>query len=227
MLHKYPGELNEYPGKLIVFEGGEGAGKSMVIKFLAAYLRGIGYEVVETKEPRGHVREILLDPNYPLTHEKELTLFLEGKDGRTDHFSEIIIPALGDGKIVLCDRCTDSMIAYQYYGRGLYLTDLDRKILTDILVRDARARQNIGFDLKILLDIAPEIGLKRKNPETRFELEKIEFHHRVRQGYLEQVKNDLDKKWVVIDASQPEDIVKEEVREAVLKFLYKENGRRR
>jgi dTMP kinase len=146
--------------------------------------------------------------------EEELDLFIRN---RAEHFKELIIPSLKAGKIILCDRSSFSTIAYQHYGRGLDLTD--------ILVRDAKARKNVDFDLIVLLDIDPKIGLKRKDPETRFELEKIDFHHRVRRGYLEQAKMDFDKKWIVIDASQPEEIVKEQVREVILKFLYEENGR--
>lgn len=216
---------HKFPGKLIVFEGCEGAGKSILIGAIAVFLRKIGYEVVETKEP-GHateigrkVRKTLLDPAFDLTVEEELRLFIDV--GRTDHFGVIVIPALREGKIVLCDRSSDSTTAYQYYGRKLYLNDSERKILTDILIRDAKARQNIGFDRKILLDINPEIGLKRKNPETRFEFEKIDFHHRVRRGYLEQVKNDSDKIWRIVDASKSEEDVFNEVREIILEFLYK------
>jgi dTMP kinase len=208
--------LYKYPGKLIVFEGGEGAGKSTALKFLAAHLRQIGYKVVETKEPYGEYRKRLLDthPMIAPSPEEELDLFIRN---RAEHFKELIIPSLKAGKIILCDRSSFSTIAYQHYGRGLDLTD--------ILVRDAKARKNVDFDLIVLLDIDPKIGLKRKDPETRFELEKIDFHHRVRRGYLEQAKMDFDKKWIVIDASQPEEIVKEQVREVILKFLYEENGR--
>ena len=95
-------------------------------------------------------------------------------------------------------------------------------ILRIFLVRDAKARQNVGFDLIILLDIDPEIGLKRKKPETRFELEKIEFHERVRQGYLEQAKNNPDKQWIIIDASLPLNIVKTKALKAILEILQKE-----
>ena len=203
---------HKYPGKLILFEGGEGSGKTTLIKSLGEILRNRIGDVVETKEPRGHIREILLDPNYPLTHEEELTLFLEGKDGRTDHFSEVVIPALIRGDIVLCDRSTYSTVAYQHYGRGLDLTD--------ILIRDARARQNVDFDRIVLLDIDPKIGLRRKKPETRFELEAINFHNRVRNGYLEQARNDPDKKWVIIDASKPAEKVLSEACEIIFKLLY-------
>lgn len=189
--------IHKYPGKLILFEGCEGAGKSTLIKTLSFSLKLFGYIVVETKEP-GHatpigvkIREMLMDPNLPMRHKEELALFFRC---RADHFKKIIIPALGKGKIILCDRSSPSTIAYQHYGRGLDLTD--------ILIRDAKARKNVNFDLIILLDIDPEIGLKRKKPETRFELEAIDFHRRVRNGYLEQAKNDQNGKWVVIDAAK-------------------------
>ena len=202
---------HKYPGKLIVFEGGEGAGKSTIIKALAAFLRCIGYEVVETKEPYGEYRKRLLDthPEIKPSPEEELDLFIRN---RAEHFRELIIPFLQKGKIILCDRSSPSTIAYQHYGRGLNYTN--------ILIKDAAARLNVGFDLIILLDLTPEIGLKRKNPETRFEFEKIDFHHRVRHGYLEQAKEDLDKKWVIIDASKPAETVFDEVREIILKLLY-------
>ncbi|MDO8676133.1 MAG: dTMP kinase [Candidatus Azambacteria bacterium] len=205
-----------YPGKLILFEGCEGAGKSTLIKVLGNILRTKVGNVVETKEPRGRARDILLNPNHPLTPQEELTIFI---DGRAEHFSEIVIPALQLGYVVLCDRSTYSTIAYQHYGRGL---DLD-----DILIRDAKARQNVGFDLIILLDINPEIGFERKKPETRFELEAINFHHRVRNGYLEQAQSDLDGRWVIIDATKNPDLVFLEALDAILKLLSKNTNNRR
>lgn len=205
---------HKYPGKLILFEGCEGAGKSTLIKALAFSLKLFGYIVVETKEP-GHatpmgikIREMLMDPHLPMRHKEELTLFMKG---RADHFRKIIIPALEKSKVILCDRSSPSTIAYQHYGRGLDLTN--------ILIRDAKARKNINFNLIILLDIDPEVGLNRKKPETRFELEKIEFHRRVRQGYLEQAKNDPDKKWVIIDASLHFPLVKIKALKAILEIL--------
>lgn len=207
---------HNYSGKLIVFEGGEGAGKSTIIKSIAAFLRQIGHEVVETKEPYGEYRKRLLDTHSEIkpSPEEELRLFIRNRE---EHFKELVIPSLKDGKIIFCDRSSPSTIAYQHYGRGLDLTS--------ILIQDARARQNIDFDMIVLLDLKPEIGLKRKNPENRFELEKIDFHHRVRRGYLEQARNDPDKKWIVIDASKPVETVLYEVLETVLKFLYEKNRR--
>ncbi|OGD25661.1 dTMP kinase [Candidatus Azambacteria bacterium RIFCSPHIGHO2_01_FULL_40_24] len=205
---------HEYPGKLILFEGCEGSGKSTLIKALGEILRKKDCNVVETKEPSGYARDILLNPDHPLTPKEELAIFI---DGRAEHFSEIIIPALLNRDIVLCDRSSPSTIAYQHYGRGLDLTD--------ILIRDAKARQNVDFDLIILLDIDPEIGLKRKKPETRFELEAINFHHCVRNGYLEQAENDPDGKWIIIDASKDADAVCLEALVAIYKLLIKTDYR--
>lgn len=203
---------HKYPGKLILFEGCEGSGKSTLIKALGEILRNRVHDTVETKEPRGRARDILLNPNHPLMPQEELAIFI---NGRAKHFSEIIIPALKMGDIILCDRSSPSTIAYQHYGRGLDLTD--------ILIRDAKARQNVDFDLIILLDIDPEIGLKRKKPETRFELEAINFHHCVRNGYLEQAENDPDGKWVILDASLPFETVMIHALDAITKMLRREN----
>lgn len=207
---------DKYLGRLILFEGPEGGGKSTLIKAIAERLRvNLGLSVVETKEP-GHntelgkrVRERLLHDK-SLTNEQELALFI---NGRADHFEHIVIPALKAGKIVLCDRASPSTEAYQHYGRGM-----DK---TDILVLDAEARRNVNFDLIILLDIDPVIGLARKNRDNRFEQEKLEFHQKVRAGYLDMAMTDVEKKWVVIDASQPLETVQALAWNAIYDFLLK------
>ena len=206
---------DKYPGRLILFEGPEGGGKSTLIKVMAERLRvNLGLGVVETKEP-GHntelgkrVRERLLHDK-TLTNEEELRLFIE--ESRTDHFNVIVIPALKANKIVLCDRSSKSTLAYQYYARGM-----DK---TDILVRDARARRNVNFDLILLLDIDPVIGLARKDRDNRFERETLEFHRKVRAGYLDMARTDVEKKWVVIDANQPLEIVQALAWSAIYDFL--------
>ena len=207
---------HECLGRFIVGEGCEGGGKSTILKLIAAYLRQIGYVVVETKEPFGEYRKRLLDthPEIKPSPEQELDLFIRN---RAEHVRELIKPSLKKGKIVLCDRFSESTKAYQHHGRGLDLTM--------ILAKDAQARQNISPDLTILFDIDPVIGLQRKESKNRFELENIEFHKRVRNGYLKQAKNDPDKKWVIIDASKPAETVFEEVREAILEFLYQHQRR--
>lgn len=201
---------HKYLGTLILFEGCEGSGKTTLIKSIAEVLQEGTCGVVETKEPRGCARDILLNSDHPLTPHEELTIFI---NDRAEHFSEVVIPALINGDVVLCDRSTYSTIAYQHYGRGLDLND--------IIIRDAMARQNVGFDLIILLDIDPEIGLKRKKPETRFEFEAIDFHHRVRNGYLEQAKNDLSGKWIVVDAAKNEKDVLLDALVPIFKLLSK------
>lgn len=205
--------LDKYPGRLILFEGSEGGGKSTGIKEMARRLRHLGLVVVETKEP-GHdtpfgkqQRQTLLYDK-SLTNEQELTLFI---DGRADHFENIVIPALKAGKIVLCDRASPSTTAYQYYAKGM-----DK---TDILVRDAQARRDVNFDLILLLDIDPVIGLARKDRDNRFEREDLEFHGRVRAGYLEMARTDVEKKWVVIDANQPPETVQALAWSAIYDFL--------
>jgi dTMP kinase len=172
-------------GFFITFEGPEGAGKTTHSLLLCNYLRKKGYKVVHTHEPGGtlfteYIREILLNPKlniFPLT---ELLLY---SASRAQHTIEIIKPALKKGNIVVCDRYSDATIAYQGYGRKLNL-----KL---IYFLNKIASDGLEPDLTILLDIPPEIGLKRNknvNKKDRFEQETLLFHKRVRKGYLELQK---------------------------------------
>jgi dTMP kinase len=215
--------MSKYRGKLIVFEGGDGTGKSTLIDGVVFDLKSAGFiKIVRTKDPGcdtplgREVNRKLQDKDFPMTPEEILDLFLEV---RADHFPRIIIPAVRRGSIVLCDRCSDSTLAYQHYGYGIDLTK--------ILKQDALARRNVGSDLVVLLDLDPRIGLKRKNPETRFEVQKIDFHDRVRAGYLELAKEDLDKKWFVVDASLPADQVRLIVSTKIIDFIKQEKVGRR
>lgn len=174
-------------GKLITFEGPEGSGKSTQIKLLANYLSGAGCEVVVTREPGGtplaeHFREIL---KHHHTQEKihpstELFLF---EAGRAQNVNEVIKPALAAGKIVLCDRFTDSTIAYQGYARGQDLHMLE--------TLNRLALNGVEIALTILLDLPPEVGFARaarrvetQNSFDRMESETLAFHHKVRSGFL-------------------------------------------
>ena len=167
-------------GKLITFEGPEGSGKSTQIKLLANYLSGAGCEVVITREPGGtplaeHFREIL---KHHHTQEKihpstELFLF---EAGRAQNVNEVIKPALAAGKIVLCDRFTDSTIAYQGYARGQDLHMLE--------TLNRLALNGVEIALTILLDLPPEVGFARaarrvetQNSFDRMESETLAFHH--------------------------------------------------
>ncbi len=173
----------------VTFEGIEGTGKSTQITLLADWLRARGQEPVITREPGGsrlggELRRILLSmESTDITGPAELFLYLAD---RAQHVATLIKPALDQGKTVLSDRFADSTVVYQGYGRGL-----DPKLLhafNDVAVAGSWP------DLTILLDIDPEVGLRRAlarnlaggthRSEGRFEAEHLEFHHRIREGYL-------------------------------------------
>ena len=166
----------------VTFEGVEGSGKSSHLRELAAHLRGSGREVVETREPGGTpagvaIRRLLLGPEaVPLAPLTELFLYCAD---RTQHLTEVVRPALAAGRVVLCDRFSDSTIAYQGYARGLDLTALR--------ALDARARDGVAPDLTFLLDCPVADGLararRRAGVADRFERETVEFHERVRAGF--------------------------------------------
>jgi dTMP kinase len=183
-------------GKFIVFEGGEGSGKSTASAAVAERLRAEGVTVVHTREPGGTragelVRGLLHEQ---LTPWAELFAFLVA---RAQLVSEVIHPALELGETVICDRFSPSTFAYQVHARGL----------DEATVRAANAAATGGLepDLVIYLDIDPEVGLRRKHGEAeaiRTGLEGIEFHRKVRAGYLAQA-NAGARRWVVVDASMP------------------------
>ncbi len=178
--------MKKKEGKLIVITGGEGVGKSTQIKHLAENLKRAGIDVVVTKEPTGKFREELLYGNP--SPERELDLFIEN---RNKNFKEIVLPALKEGKWVLTDRSSPDTIAYQGYAREMDIEEIKK--------RDKAARQGRDFDLIILLDLDPEIALTRAQETTRFEKEHVEFHKKVREGYLSQQKEDTrfgKNKWL-------------------------------
>jgi dTMP kinase len=182
-------------GLLVTFEGVEGSGKTTVAKAIAENLRQKGLTVVVTAEPGDtsvgrQIRQLLATVD-ERTAWTETFLFLAD---RAEHVAKVIKPALERGEIVLCDRFTDSTIAYQGFGLGLpleWLTQLN-SIATNGLVPD----------LTLLLDIDPEMGLKRSQRETVFERRSLDFHQRVRWGYLWLAKQEPHRV-KVIDASQP------------------------
>lgn len=197
-------------GIFIAFEGGEGGGKSTQIERLAAYLRSKGHDVLVTKEPGDGdpgIRQKLLHPSKPLTREEELDLFCED---RQLHIRNWVIPALEGEKIVLCDRFEPSTKAYQGYGRGMSLELIDQK--------SRGARGSVYPQLIILLDLPPEVGLARGKGDTSFEKEKLDFHQRVRRGFLEQAKSDPSR-WRVVDATRPLEEVWEDIKDAVLEII--------
>ena len=185
-------------GLFITFEGGEGCGKSTQAKVLWNKFRQQNIPVVLTHEPGGtplgnELRRLLKrEKTDSISVQAELLLFAAS---RAQLGSEVILPALKEGKVVICDRFSHSTSAYQGYGRGL---DLD---LIEMI--NNWATQNLKPDITILLDTPPEKGLARKRIlKDRFELEQMSFHRRVRQGYLEMAASEPER-WLVIDAMLP------------------------
>ena len=191
-------------GKLIIFEGIDGSGKSTVLDYVVQYLEKRGISYVITKEPGSpyipeckEIRRELLDPNIEKTPEEELKLFIED---RSIHYSQLVIPKLKEGVWVLCDRGPSSTIAYQCYGGNVDL-DLARKL-------NREATQGIIADLTFLLDVDPKIAYKRLlnrgNKSTWFEEKRIDFFKKVRDGYLREIKENKESygKVVIIDASK-------------------------
>jgi dTMP kinase len=180
----------------ITFEGGEGSGKSLQSRVLYRKLAALNIPVVLIHEPGGtplgeKIRSILKKGcDLPLSPLTELMLF---NASRSQLVTDVINPGLKSGRVVIGDRFTDSTLAYQAYGRRL---DLDL-----VQEMDRIACQGLKPDLTFLLDLAPETGLSRKGSAVndRFEQEAIEFHHRVRAGFLQLAGQD-PRRWVVIDA---------------------------
>ncbi len=182
----------------ITFEGGEGTGKSTQTALLAERLRQLGHRVVETREPGGStdadaIRQLLVSGatgRWSVTSE-----ILLNYAARESHLRQTIIPALGDGAIVICDRFADSTRAYQgYAGNGdkQLIDQLDRKIVGETQP-----------DLTLVFDLDPRIGLERarlRGGDDRFERKGLEFHDRLRAGYL-AVADEFSARCTIIDAS--------------------------
>ena len=187
----------------ITFEGVEGTGKSTQVKLLAEYMSQLGYSVVSTREPGGTdigecIRDVLLEPeNDEMVSVAEIFLYLAS---RAQHVEELILPALGAGEVVICDRFSDATVAYQGYGRGFDLGSLESM--------NAIATGGLEPDLTILLDLNAETGLSRKGSEdlNRLDNEDIVFHRKVRQGYLAIARNSSGRVKIVKAAGTVEDI---------------------
>ncbi len=205
-------------GIFITFEGVEGSGKTTQIDLLANALEAKGLQVVKTQEPGGTkigamIRKILLDPkNKEIGPMTELMLY---GASRAQHIKEVILPAIKEGKIVLCDRFSDSTIAYQGYGRSLSLEIIEK---LDII-----ATEGLKPSLTILLDINPEKGLFRAKKrieennslkEGRIEQEGFSFHKRVREGFLKLAEEESDR-IKVIGADLPVEEIHKKVIEIV------------
>jgi dTMP kinase len=205
----------------ITFEGIEGCGKTTQIKRLAGRLEDRGIQFISTLEPGGtrigqDIRKVLLDSkNAHLAPLAELILYAAD---RAQHIEEVIKPALDQGKWVLCDRFFDATVAYQGAGRGL---DMDLiQTLNELVTKGIRP------DLTLLLDCPPETGIERavkrisiigEDGQDRFEREKMDFHRKVRAGYLEISHN--ERRFSIINAALSEDEVEKEIFKVVSPFI--------
>lgn len=177
----------KHNGFFITLEGVEGAGKTTQINRLA---EALGENVIVTREPGGtqiseQIRDIFLTAS-EISAQTELMLIAAS---RAQHVSELILPALEDGKTVICDRFSDATIAYQGYRKGI-----DLELIEQV---NSIATQGLKPDVTFLLDLPPNVGLNRKResdePLTRLELETITSHEKVRKGYLALAKSDSER----------------------------------
>ncbi len=202
----------------VSFEGGEGCGKSTILKRLSGRLESEGYPILLTREPGGtpiaeQIRGIILDKaNTDMDPRTEALLYAAS---RRQHLVEKIWPALKQGKIVLCDRFLDSSLAYQGAARGLGIDE--------VLNMNYFATEKTFPDLTLLFDLKPEVGLERiaenANREVnRLDLEKLSFHAKVREAFHELARR-FPSRYSIIDASQPIEEVEKAAYEAIKERL--------
>ncbi|MBI4465284.1 MAG: dTMP kinase [Acidobacteria bacterium] len=208
----------------MTLEGLDGCGKSTQLELTAQRLRHLGFPLTTTREPGGtamgqQVRDLVLHFPSQLTPLAELALMFAA---RAQHIAQVVLPALQAGGIVLCDRFTDSSLAYQGYGRGISLEWI--RTLEELFCQGVRP------DLTLILDLDPEVGMERVNarndsgvPTTiRFEKEGLEFFRRVRHGYREIALRE-PRRVQMVDGGGSIAEVQERVRQQVEEFLGNEN----
>ena len=194
-------------GKFITFEGADGGGKSTQVQLAAAWLQQRGYEVVTTREPGGtvlaeKVRELVLDPNLPLNSTSQSLLYLAA---RSEHVEKVIRPALETGKIVLCDRFSDSTLVYQGLSLGKELAELT--VLQQLC---SFATAGLEPDLTIVLDGRPEVLAKRRELRgvtDRYEQQGLDFQHKLRNGFLTLAKAEPERIKVLNAEGSMEEVV--------------------
>ena len=202
-------------GLFITLEGPDGGGKTTQAQQLASWFRLYGREVLITREPGGtetaeSIRELVLDPALQLSPETESLLQLAA---RADHVSQVISPALEEGKVVLCDRFSDSTLVYQGILRDMDLDQLRK--LNDFATRGLRP------DVTLLLDGDPRELLKRRNDRgivDKFELQGLAFQDRVRAGYLQLAQAEPER-ILVVDALEEPEVVTEEIIKKLEKWI--------
>ena len=218
---RYTGWVPERQGRFFTFEGPDGCGKSTQLEMLARRLEAAGHTVVRAQEPGGtrvgrEIRKILLDrASTDLRATPELLLYFAS---RAQNVEEVILPALQAGHIVLADRFTDASTAYQGVGRGLGLDT--------VAAVERVACHGLRPDLTFLIDLDIETGLERAlgrnagapHDESRFERESLEFHRRVRQGYLD-LHHREPQRVVLIDGRRPADEIAREIWERLRSYV--------
>ncbi|AFC33742.1 dTMP kinase [Paenibacillus mucilaginosus] len=201
-------------GFFVTVEGGEGAGKTSAIGAIVQAAADLGGAVVSTREPGGipiaeKIRELILDRSH--TEMDSRTEALLYAAARRQHLTQRVIPALQSGQVVVCDRFIDSSLAYQGHARGLGMAE--------VLAVNAFAVEGWMPDLTLYMDVRPEVGLARIQADAsrelnRLDLEKLEFHRKVREGYLQLLER-YPERIVRIDAESDLPVVLEEIRRLV------------
>jgi len=194
-------------GLFVTFEGGEGAGKSSVLHAIGKELSEEGYQVLETREPGGieiaeKIRHVILDTSHTAMDARTEALLYAA--ARRQHLVEKVVPALQEGKIVLCDRFIDSSLAYQGYARGLGMDEVYK--VNDFAIEHCMP------ELTLLFDIEPSEGLSRiaankGREQNRLDLEEIDFHQKVHDAY-HHLADKYPDRIKVINAGQSFDNVK-------------------
>jgi len=203
-------------GFFITFEGVEGAGKTTNIEYIAEKIKASGQELILTREPGGTtlseaIRELLISKDLPeMHHDTELLLMFAA---RAEHLQKVILPALNEGKWVLCDRFTDASYAYQGAGRGI---DAKKIQLLEVMVQGS-----LRPDATFLFDLDANIGLSRaqsRGEADRFEQQHIDFFNRVRSQYLNMAESDPSR-YYIIHAQHELNIVKKQIDEILNKLI--------
>ena len=208
-------------GLFITFEGIDGGGKTTQLALAAKWLREQGYEVVESREPGGtplaeKVRELVLDPSLPLTTTTQTLLYLAA---RSEHVDKLLRPSVEAGKIVLCDRFSDSTLVYQGLSQGKSFAEL-------AMLRNLCSFASAGLapDLTLVFDGRPEVLVRRRaarGVSDRYELQGLDFHQALRKGFLALAEAEPER-LQLIDAEGSQEQVAASVQQAISALLHGE-----